>query len=240
MFNLERMTKLKNKFLIKTRILSKIHQRICSILIENNYFSLQKYKMKKTILLFTILSATNLNSQVKISANIFGGGAINHTNHAMAKFGGDLYVTFSKSAFVGLGANFGINGNESIARNVVNNRIYSIYFGHNHIVSDRFSVQPYIGFGYQKSVQTENVYDTQKNELTDLISSGVSEFTDGDVNLSFEKRYEKFKRSTVGIPVGVNFLIGKKSVGCNLGYYLFISNYPETGVKIGFTFGRLR
>ena len=196
--------------------------------------------MKKILLLLLVAGAsTVVTGQIKVSGDVFGGAGMNHTSHRMVKFGANLYTTFANNTFIGLGANLGINGKYTYERNVVNNGTYSVVFGKTNVVSDHFAVQPYIGVGFQTSVQTDYQYDEAFNAAAELAAGGVSQLTGGDVSLNVEKRYLGENRTTVGIPVGVNFIAGGKSVGVTFGYYLFVSNYVDTGVKLGFAFGKL-
>jgi hypothetical protein len=138
--------------------------------------------MKKILLLLLVAGASTVaTAQIKVSGDVFGGVGMNHTSHSMVKFGANLYTTFANHTFIGLGANLGINGKYTYERNVVNNGTYSVVFGKTNVVSDHFAVQPYIGVGFQTSVQTDYQYDDVFNAAAELAAGGVSQLTGGDV-----------------------------------------------------------
>lgn len=197
--------------------------------------------MRFVIVITLFILSTPLFSQERgISAHLFTGVGTNHTGHSLARFGAEAQYQFANSIFAGFQSAWGINGNRTIARNVIWNGTQSLLIGRTNSISEKFSVQPYIGIGYQVSQQTEFTFEDASNLADDLISKGSNKLwkTFGDYNANAQ-RYALNRKTTWGIPVGVNFLVHKKSFGINLGMYVFASKYTEAGLRIGLSLGKL-
>lgn len=193
--------------------------------------------MKYGLLLFALVGTLTTFAQVRVMGTLFGGGAYNHTSHAMVKFGSEVDVVLPSGLFIGVSGWHGINGKYTYARNVVTNTTYSLIVGREQQISEHFSIRPYAGIGYQRSIQTNYVYNDSLNAALEL-ASNVADVGFGET-ITFEKRYEGERYHTFGIPIGVDFTLGKRGIGFTAGYYLFVSNYTETGVRLGLTFGKI-
>lgn len=194
--------------------------------------------MKLGLILLALSTAVTTFAQVRVTGTLHGGSAYNHTSHLMVKTGAEVHVTLPSGIFFAGTAQLGLNGKRTVARNVLSNSTYSILVGREQIVNDHFAIRPYAGIGYQRSLQTNFLYDDSLNAALAL-AAGVVDITT-DQTLDFEKRYLAQRYTTFGVPVGVDFLIGKRGIGLTIGYYLFVSNYTETGVRLGLTFGKIR
>lgn len=190
---------------------------------------------------FIILSTPLFSQERGVSVHLFTGYSANHTGHGMARFGGELQYQFANSTFAGFQSAWGINGNRTIARNVIWNGTQSLLIGRTNTISEKLSIQPYIGIGYQVSQQTEFAFEDESLLTGDLISKGINKLWKvfGDYNANAQ-RYALYRKTTLGIPVGVNFLVHKKSYGINIGMYIFASKYTEAGLRIGISLGKLQ
>lgn len=193
--------------------------------------------MKYGLLLFALAGTLTAFTQVRLTGTLFGGAAYNHTSHAMVKFGGEMDVVLPSGVFIGASAQWGLNGKYTVARNVIGNSTYALIVGREQQINDHFAVRPYIGLGYQRSIQTNYRYNDSLNAALELANTAAT-LTTGE-SLDIEKRYKGERYSTLGVPVGVDFIIGKRGIGITAGYYLFVSNYTETGIRIGLTFGKI-
>lgn len=193
--------------------------------------------MKYGLLLFTLVGTFTMFAQARLTGSLFGGGAYNHTSHAMVKFGGEMDVVLPSGVFIGASAQWGVNGKYTIARNVIGNSTYSLIVGREQTINDHFSIRSYAGIGYQRSIQTNFLYNDSLNAALAL-ASNVADVGFGET-VDFEKRYKGERYTTFGVPIGVDFILGKRGIGMTAGYYLFVSNYTETGIRVGLTFGKI-
>jgi hypothetical protein len=195
------------------------------------------------ILLFlgTTTSTGLFGQESGVSIHLFTGYGVNNTNHGMAKFGGDVQYHFANSLFAGLQVSAGVNGNRTITNNIVWNRTFSLQFGKTTSISEQFSVQPYIGLGFQKVMRTDYTFADPANPADDFMSKATNKaYTTFNEDKASAKRYGMSEHVAFGVPVGVNFLIHKKTYGLTLGTYLFASKYSEVGLRLGIAFGSLR
>lgn len=195
--------------------------------------------MKKAVVILALMTGFNSFGQSRITGTLFGGGAYNHTSHVLVKFGGDFHVTLPSHLFLGATTQFGVNGKTTIPNNVIRNSMFALVVGHEHQINDHFTIRPYTGFGFQSSKQTGLRYNEDLNDALDFAGDVVSVVTDDAVSVSADKRYITERHNTFGIPAGVDFTFGKRGIGVTFGYYLFVSNYSETGLKLGLTFGKI-
>jgi hypothetical protein len=187
-----------------------------------------------------LLTTTIFAQESGVSVELFTGFGGNHTNGGMIKFSGDVQYRFGNSTFAGFQSSWGFNGNRTISRNVTWNGTNSLIFGYMSPVSEHVSVQPYIGLGYQISMQTDYLYEDRQNLPSDLMSKIANKYYGlYSDDPSTQQRYAVERHTTIGVPVGVNFLIHKKTYGLALGTYLFASKYPEIVLRAGIAFGKL-
>jgi len=188
-----------------------------------------------------VLTTCALAQESGISVELFTGYGGNHTNHGTMKFCADVQYHLGNTYFVGFQSSWGFNGNRTIERNVTWNGTNSLLFGRMNPVSEHVSIQPYVGIGYQMSMQTNYLYEDPTNLPNDFMSNMANKFyslTGKDMKTS-APRYATSRKTTVGVPIGVNFLMHKQTYGLTFGTYLFASKYPEVVLRVGIAFGKL-
>ena len=94
----------------------------------------------------------------------------------------------------------------------------------NREITEKLSIRPYLGVGYQSAIVTTSKSNSLVNELEVV---------------GIETRYQSKLISSVSVPMGVDFHFHKKNLGITTGIYLNASNYTEIGIRIGLTFGKL-
>lgn len=186
----------------------------------------------KTLTLITFLitycslfgqNSMKLYGDIQLGAGMLVKG--NGLYHGTAGFN----VILGNNMYLRAGGTFALGGKLTTPNSEVGYTNYGLRIGYNNEVSESFRIIPYTGIGYHSVLATtrEPVEAVETaNQLTGL------------VGVDIETRYETVNYKSFSVPVGVDFHFHNDKIGFMFGYYLLISEYTETGLRLGFTFGK--
>ncbi len=169
--------------------------------------------------------------KVRISGDIQGGAGMLATGRNMVNLTAGVNGIFNNSLYLRLGRELALGGSLTNYNSLFSHQITSLRVGYNNVVSEKFEIRAYTGFGFMQAIRTTNEID-KDFETANLIASSIGG--------SVERRYLQEDYNTFSFPFGLDFHLHSKSVGFLFGFYFNASEYSEMGLRLGISFGKLR
>lgn len=187
--------------------------------------------MKSTILIALMFTSSFIfgQSSMKMFGDLQGGAAITTQGVGLYHGTAGFNVIFENNLYLRAGGTFALGGRLTTPNSEVGYTNYGLRVGLNNTISESFRIVPYLGLGYQSVLATTRQPESTIDDINNVTST---------VGVEIETRYEAESYKSICAPIGVDFHFHNDKIGFVAGYYFLLSEYAETGIRIGLTFGK--